>query len=205
MRDLTNQKFNRWLVLSFEYSKRPHHYWKCRCECGEERILQANAIIRGSSRSCGCLRVETSKHLHTTHGASDTGAYNAWLSMKARVRKKTGPIFKSYGARGIKYCERWEEFVNFYEDIGHLWTPGMTLERINNDRNYEPSNCKWIPKSEQSRNRRSIVWIETSMGTMSVQDACRAAGISRGAMEHRIVARWPVDRILEPARKTKNY
>lgn len=138
--------------------------WVCQCSCGEKRTLLANAFVGGSSRSCGCLKRELSAergrtrrdHPYFKHGMSSgpgrRGEYVSWMAMNHRC--KPGSHAKYHHDRGIRVCERWSEFVNFFADMGPRPTPSHSIDRIDNDGNYEPGNCRWATKSQQMNNKR---------------------------------------------------
>jgi hypothetical protein len=136
-------KFGRWTVLSFDKKVA-----LCRCDCGVVKNVNNQNLKIGSTKSCGCFRSE----LLTTHGKSRSRAYKAWAGMKDRCYNKNNQYFHVYGGAGISVCERWlTGFDMFYQDMGDP-PDGMSIDRINNKGNYEPSNCKWSSGSEQSRN-----------------------------------------------------
>ncbi len=201
MNDLTGRKFSRWLVVSHSEYRRPHQLWLCRCECGVEKIIQANSLLIGTTKSCGCLRREVNQTLHRTHGSCGSPLYKAWAAMRARCNNVNGAQYKNYGGRGITVCDRWNDFAKFQLDMAPTWSVGMTVERIDVNKGYSPQNCKWIPAHEQSNNRRDTVYVETLEGRMTIRDAARRAGVSRGAMAGRIANQWPIELMLLPATK----
>jgi hypothetical protein len=154
--DLTGKSFGLWTVLALHperYAWRSGAFaqWLCRCEgCGTERVVLGGSLRRGLSRSCGgCGRV---KHGHCRNHQS-TRVYEVWHSMTQRCYNPNHPAYANYGGRGICVCERWHSFVNFLVDMGEP-PPGLTIERKENDGNYELGNCKWATRSEQRRNQR---------------------------------------------------
>ena len=140
-------RFERWTVLSYE----GHSRYQCLCDCGQSTFVRADRLRNGQSRSCGCIQKEVATKLATTHGCARTPTYLIWRGMLQRCQNPGSRIYKYYGGRGIAICERWQKFENFAADMGER-PDGLTIDRINNDGNYEPSNCRWASKKEQSQN-----------------------------------------------------
>lgn len=128
-------------------------YWLCECDCGKRREVQGNKLKSGHTRSCGCIATEKINSFNRTHGMSRLPSYKSWCMMMNRCFNRKDPSFHHYGGRGITVCERWLDFENFRDDMGERQV-GLTLERINNEKGYEPSNCKWATRKEQSNNMR---------------------------------------------------
>lgn len=160
--DLTGQKFGRLTVI--ERAEKPCHvhdaaaYWKCRCDCGKEKIVSGKNLMYGKSLSCGCLSKEVARKLHLKHKAHNTSLYNRWTNMKHRCLNPNNTSYKYYGGRGITVCEEWRnDFQAFYDYVSklpHFGEKGYSLDRINNDGNYEPGNVRWATAKEQANNRR---------------------------------------------------
>jgi hypothetical protein len=153
--DLTGKRFG--LLVAIEYLGRAR--WRCRCDCGQETRSNGAHLRHGFSRSCGCTRAkaagQAAARACTTHGASKTPEFSIWTDMLRRCSDPRRPEFKHYGGRGITVCDRWREsFANFLADMGPRPSPGLTLDRRDNDGNYEPGNCRWATVLEQNRNRR---------------------------------------------------
>ena len=146
--------FSRLTVVSRAGStERGAALWNCVCACGNKKVQRSDQLTTGSSVSCGCYAIEQVRKRVTTHGMTDTFEFNVWLAMKKRCTDPKHPRYHRYGGRGIKICKRWEKFEKFYADMGKCNVEKGSIERINNNRGYTPSNCKWIPKTEQSKNR----------------------------------------------------
>lgn len=153
------ERFGRLVVMRPEHPGRQSTYI-VRCDCGTEKIVQAQHLRNGHSQSCGCLRKELLLQIHTAHGSCTrevvTPTYTSWSAMKARCLRPGRENYKNYGGRGITVCDRWlgpNGFENFLADMGER-PDGRTLDRIDGDGHYEPGNCRWATSSEQNRNRR---------------------------------------------------
>lgn len=190
--DLTGMMFNRWTVLSEAHQVRSMVYWNCICECGVEKPVFGGDLKRGMSKSCGCLMRELLAKRVETHGLVGHKAYRSWIEMKSRCYnpKKTG--FKDYGGRGIKVCDEWQTFEGFWQDMGDTWQAGLSIDRIETNGNYEPSNCKWSTAKEQGNNRRTNVMVMLPDGrSMTLTQAAEEYGVPRNTVYARIRYGWP--------------
>jgi hypothetical protein len=160
--DLTGKRFGRLVVLrrvENHITSGGHSVssWLCKCNCGSEVIIRGRRLRRSETRSCGCLRADTmsgiARDYNTTHGGSYTPLYNVWRGILKRCYIPTNKDYKRYGARGIRVCRRWMDFANFRDDMGDR-PNGMLIDRINNEGNYEPRNCRWATPKISSNNRR---------------------------------------------------
>jgi hypothetical protein len=154
--DVTGAKFGRLTVVKKTTNTRGRKAWLCVCECGGTKVVEYSQLKNGETRSCGCLFIAMSIDkigAYKTHGLSNSKVYRTWASMIARCKYPSASGYKNYGGRGISVCSNWQKFENFLSDMGEP-RDGESLERINNDGNYEPTNCKWIPLREQRLNTR---------------------------------------------------
>src|SRR6185437_15211337 len=138
LRDLTGQRFGRLAVLQKAGSRHNRVRWICRCDCGTERDFPGDSLKSGHSRSCGCWNIESAVIRATTHGMTKTPLFSVWKGMLTRCQNPNSTSFKNYGGRGIKVCDRWMDFSHFYADMGTDYRKGLTIERRDNDKNYEP-------------------------------------------------------------------
>lgn len=147
MIDITNQKFDRLLALE-PIKINNKTYWKCLCDCGNVCYYSCGNLRSGNNRSCGCLR--------NFHGESKNRIYNIWCNMKERCKNKNNPCYKNYGGRGIKICDEWDKnFKNFKKwSLENGYNDSLTIDRIDVDGDYQPSNCRWVNMKIQGNNTR---------------------------------------------------
>lgn len=151
--DLTGKTVGRLTVIKFAgFNNTPHSFWLCKCDCGNEKIIRGYSLKSGNTKSCGCLNIENSKKSNTKHNKYGSREYITWKGMIQRCNNPKATRYKNWGGKGITICKRWEKFENFYEDMGKR-PEGMTLDRIDNDGNYELKNCKWATSTEQNNNK----------------------------------------------------
>ncbi len=195
LENLAGREFNDLTVISFIGFGSSHKaVWECLCKCGNTIKVKANSLKTGNTKSCGC-RLKP-------HGRSGTPEHNAWLSMLKRCYTDTTASFSIYGARGIKVCERWREsFVNFFADMGPRPSSQHSLDRIDNNGDYEPQNCRWATRSEQMINRRMTPLITHDGLTLSAAEWSSRTGLCRKIISLRIRKGWTVhDALTTPLR-----
>lgn len=192
---MINRTFGRLLVTS--QSDRPRH-WDCLCACGVVKVVRDDHLRGGKVKSCGCLSSETTSLRNAAsakHRMCSTPTYKSWQSMRTRCLNKNADQYPDYGARGITICERWNSFENFLEDMGHR-PDGTTIDRIENDKGYEKSNCQWSTMREQENNKRSNVYLEFNGRSMTAAQWSRETGIGYQTIRKRMDAGWSSERTL---------
>lgn len=194
--DLAGQRFGRLLVLGYKHTPKGLR-WESKCECGAVVAHKANMLTSGNTRSCGCLRREEARALFTTHGMKRTTEYTIWSGIIHRCENPHYAGYANYGGRGIVMCERWRKsFEAFYADMGPRPSKGHSIDRIDNDGNYEPGNCRWATRAEQARNKRGVHLLTFNGKTMPLSDWAAEIGMRPQALTHRIVRGWTVEKAL---------
>lgn len=166
--------------------------WLCQCDCGQQTVARGSNIKRGHTTSCGCRRW---KHGHASNYRA-TPTYRTWQCMITRCNERYATEYKNYGGRGIKVCKRWKKFENFLKDMGER-PSGKTLDRINNDGNYEPSNCRWATPKEQKRNSRTSRFIVINGEKKTIAEWAEISSISYRTLYDRIRGGVPSNKLLE--------
>lgn len=160
--DYTNKKFNRWTVKYFVgQNSNGAAIWHCICDCGTEKDLTVSTIQSGQSKSCGCLKSEVTAKRNTIHGMSKTRLYNEWTGMKDRCYNPNCEFYSYYGGKGISICNDWkDDFVKFRDwALQHGYSDSLTIDRINNDKDYCPENCRWVTSKIQANNRTNNILV----------------------------------------------
>lgn len=175
--DLTGKKFGKLEVIGVHDTGSRKTYYVCRCDCGNVKVVRADALISGATKSCGCIKKEQDKTNLTAnhkHKMSGTRIYETWQDMKRRCYNKQNARYDRYGGRGITVCDEWlNNFQSFYDwAISNGYSDDLTIDRIDNDGNYEPSNCRWSTAKEQCNNRGSNINITIGNATKSLRCWC---------------------------------
>lgn len=189
--DLTGKKFNKWTVLHFSHRGKPYSkYWVCECDCGTIRPVEGSALKSGASKSCGCWRREVMRNQTwtQTHGLSKTRLHDTWGKMIRRCEQPKDKRWERYGGRGISICDEWRnDFLAFYNwAMDNGYSDELTIDRINNDGNYEPSNCRWATAKQQSSNRSRTRFYTIDGVTKHLTDWCETYAIGYHKVWYRL-------------------
>lgn len=155
------------------------------CVCGAKKWVEERSVRRGLTKSCGSC-------VHKTHGASKTPEYAVWRSMTDRCRLSTHQAYANYGGRGITVCKRWEKFENFIADMGNKPFKGASVDRINNNKGYSKTNCRWVNATEQCRNKRTNVFLTAKGMTKTVTEWSSISGVRHNTISYRLANGWSV-------------
>ena len=193
-----NKRYGRLLVINEDGRDNGTIRWKCLCDCGNYISVRGSHLRKGFTRSCKCLQKESRLKYSITHGKSKTQEYAIWKSMKERCYTRSNNSYKNYGQRGIQVCERWKNnFMNFLNDMGKC-PKNLTLERINNNGDYSPQNCKWASILEQANNTRKNRHFIFNNHRMTTAQIARKVGIKYSVLMERIYdhSNYTIEQIL---------
>lgn len=202
--NLTGEQYGRLLVESQAPNRGRHRYWNCRCACGAYKTVEQDSLRQGATKSCGCFRDEQIRKAKTIHGAtsgcsrggSKPVEYSAWCAMRRRCNNPNYACFHRYGGRGIKVCKRWNVYQNFLDDMGLRPSAEHSLDRINNDGDYCPENCRWATREEQSNNSSACVLLETKGGRKTISQWARENGVPPKIAHYRIASGWSPEKAV---------
>lgn len=182
---IAGQKFGYLTAIEPAGRLRRDSAWRCQCVCGEYRTVKSHDLVTGKIRSCGCKN----RKGKATHDMYGTATYNVWAGIKQRCLNPCVKAWPNYGGRGISVCERWLRFENFLVDMGER-PPGMSIDRIDNNGNYEPENCRWATPFQQCRNTRKNRMVDLDGESMPVVVACEKLNVSQKTVRTRILRGW---------------
>lgn len=202
-KDLTGRRFGRLVAQSFEKTTKGT-FWLCICDCSGKARIRTPSLTTGRTNSCGCLWRETVPGMLRTHQQSTTDIYRIWTLIIQRCENPRNPSYPRYGGRGIQLCSVWRKsFETFAADIGPRPSARHSVDRIDNARGYEPSNCRWATREEQANNSRKNRLVTFNGETKTLSQWESATGISQHTLLTRLTQLgWSVEKALTtPARK----
>jgi len=196
-KDITGLRFHFLTARRYVGSNGKKSLWEIECDCGRMIIMPASEFKKGKQKSCGCMRRQLISNSRKTHNMSRHPAFAVWRSMVDRCRLPSHRAWHNYGGRGIRVCPEWESsFEAFWRDMGPTYKPGLTIERVDVNGNYEPGNCIWATRKRQANNKRANIRIPTPWGEMTAAEAADRAGINRTTVYYRIKHGWPAHLLL---------
>ena len=210
--DLTGKKFGRWNVLEkaddyIDANGRIYHRWLCQCDCEKhtKKIVLGKNLLRGTSNSCGCLAAEAASKNFSTHRKSDTRLYGIWANMRKRCSNSNDPAYKNYGGRGIHVCKEWDDFSRFEEwAMSHGYDDTLTIDRIDNNDGYKPTNCRWVDYKTQANNTRQNIRVTIEGVTHTVAEWSDIHGVPAYEIHFRMHHGWdPEKAVLTPLMNKK--
>ena len=196
-KDLTGQKFGKVTAINpAGTNESGNTLWLCECECGNKTIVVNSNLTRGNSKSCGCVGRDKIIKRNTIHNLCHTRIYNVWRNMKERSLNPNCKEYKYYGGRGIKICDKWFEFKNFYNDMQKTYQEHLTLDRTDVNGNYEPSNCRWVTQLRQANNKRNNIFVTVNGITSTLADTCREYNVNYNLVWKRLFRGWTIEQAL---------
>ena len=208
LKDYSGEKFGRLTVIKrVENNKYNQVRWLCKCDCGNEKIVLANNLRNGETKSCGCLKKEQDyiNIAHIKHNKSNTRLYNIWEHMKHRCNNPNSKRHEFYYDKGIKVCDEWQnDFMNFYNwAINNGYQDNLTIDRINNDGNYEPNNCRWATVTEQNNNQSTNIKIKYNNNIYTMKQFCKKYNLKRETLDYRLKNNWDIEKIINTPTQSK--
>ena len=195
--DLTGKKYGGLTVLGMSEQRKRENivYWDCLCSCGNIKSIPSDSLKNGKTKSCGCV-YQRENPFRKRHGMFNTRPYRIWVAMKQRCENNKAAHYKDYGGRGIVVCDAWHKFENFWEDMKDTYQDELTLDRKNNNGNYEKGNCRWATNEQQHNNTRSNILIEYNGEVKTHMQWARERSIGWKTLEGRLKSGWSVERAL---------
>lgn len=196
--DIKDQRFDRLVAIKPKYIKNGSYYWECKCDCGVIKDIDGASLRAGRIKSCGCLKEEMIKN-NTTHGLSESRLYNIHYHMIDRCYNFNNNAYYNYGGRGITVCDEWKnDFLSFYNwAINNGYQDDLTIERIDNNKGYNPSNCRWCTMYDQSRNKRNNRYVNYNGDDIVLSDISRAYNIPGTSLRRYLEKGYSIEEILE--------
>lgn len=205
--DLTGRRFGRLVVVEREGTQKSGAArWRCHCDCGKSKVIDGTSLRSGHTKSCGCLAHEPAKILNLKHGKRNTRLYGIWNGIKQRCYNPNRQKFASYGGRGITMCDEWRnDFKTFYDwAMTHGYTDELSIDRIDVNGNYEPSNCQWVTVQEQAYNKTTSVTLTYNGETKTIAEWAKVKGLKTVTLWVRLYRyNWSIEKALATPSKAQ--
>lgn len=198
LKDLTGQKFGKLTVIERTKNQGKHTVWVCKCECGNIKIIRGSSLTSKNTLSCGCLVKDKVKKMFTKHNNSNTRLYKIWANIKSRCLNPKVNNYCNYGGRGIKICEEWLLYENFYKWANcNNYSDILQIDRIDVNGNYEPNNCRWVTPKEQSNNKRNNLIFEYKNKSQTLKKWAEDLKIDYMLLYNRIIRnKWTFEKAI---------
>lgn len=213
LKEMIGKRFGRLVVVDriedhYYPSGRHDACYSCVCDCGNHINVLGIHLRSGHTVSCGCFRVETSRATMTTHGKTNTRLHTIWKNMHSRCFNQNNDDYANYGQRGITICDEWKHNFSAFESWAnkHGYTDYLSLDRIDVDGNYEPSNCRWVTQKDQCNNTRSNIYVTMDNKTMTLKQWSELLGLNYGTIASRVGRGWdPIKALTTPVRLVSKH
>lgn len=193
--DITGKRFSRLVAIECAYKNKKVHFWRFKCDCGNEKLIRKGDVMHGKTQSCGCFLRESV----TTYGSHRERLYKIWWGLLKRCYQSHTKGYAGYGARGIKVCAAWKDNYFIFKEwsLANGYSDDLSIDRINNDGNYEPSNCRWATDKIQNRNRGSYnATITFNNSTKTVAEWAENLNLRPALLYQRLSKGWEVEKVL---------
>ena len=206
--DLTGQRFGRWVVLK-KAPPRPQKggsYWVCQGDCGTVSEVYGKSLRKGSSSSCGCWRKEWASATNAIHGMCKTRLYRTWSHMMDRCYRPRTRNYQRYGGRNISVCDEWHSFLGFAEwALNNGYSDNLTIDRVDNNGNYCPQNCRWVDYTTQANNRSNNHLVSISGETKTIAEWSRIYGIDYSLIRQRMYLGWDEEKAITTPKRVYQW
>lgn len=197
--NLTGMRFGNLIAIEPLESVHGNVIWRCKCDCGKETKVKATRIKSGHTKSCGCGRSKPVVEHNFKHGLTHSRLFTIWNGMRGRCQDSKSISYPNYGARGISVCSEWTEFKIFYEwAISNGYADNLTIDRIDGNGNYEPTNCRWVTHTTQNNNRCNNRIIAFNNESHTLAEWARLTGVNYKVLHYRIQNGWNLERAFSP-------
>ena len=210
-KNIIGKRFGRITVIGYYY-KNHNYYCDCVCDCGNKKIIRSSSLLCGYTKSCGCLAREVTSKVRFRHGKNGCNdrIYDIWMCMKNRCNNPNDKRWQNYGGRGITICDEWMDGKNGHNNfvawaLSHGYNDDLSIDRIYNNGNYDPSNCRWSTAKRQNRNTRVTRYIDYKGSRMCIADVADITGINASTLRSRIKYGWSNDRLFSPVDHRKGW
>ena len=200
--DLTNKRFGN--LIAIKYFKKPNekkYTWQCVCDCGNTKNIISSNLIRGNSTTCGCGKIKLGE-ITTKHGMAKTRIFKIWVGVRKRCTNSNCKSYNLYGGRGITISSKWDNFIDYYNDMKEGYSDDLSLDRIDPNGNYEPGNCRWATMKTQNRNKRNNHFVNYDNNNKTLAEWSEISGVDSNVINYRIKNGWDLKNAIYTSTKS---